>query len=267
MLNIAICDDDIQIAGQMEMMIQNIAKRNYVDTDIEVFWNGKSLADTVASGDSFDIIFLDIEMDKEDGISAAKRIRMNNIFMLGFSVNNNQARINSAITVIILLGMNVLIFYIYMKLADDLRLRRMTAVYEQQLDLCERHQQERELSTLQLRDVRHNMKNNLVSILAYVVIMYFDRAKMKKSTFEFIVKVKGELGQLVPILAVIEEGSAQDIFSVLEAGIFDYIEVTDNLQKYAKKIEELFLWGWYLRKYEFLEKRGCREIDNLKQEQ
>ena len=102
---------------------------------------------------------------------------------------------------------------------------------------------------------------------ADVVIMYFDRAKMKKSTFEFIVKVKGELGQLVPILAVIEEGSAQDIFSVLEAGIFDYIEVTDNLQKYAKKIEELFLWGWYLRKYEFLEKRGCREIDNLKQEQ
>ena len=31
MLNIAICDDDIQIAGQMEMMIQNIAKRNYVE--------------------------------------------------------------------------------------------------------------------------------------------------------------------------------------------------------------------------------------------
>ena len=29
-----------------------------------------------------------------------------------------------------------------MKLADDLRLRRMTSVYEQQLELCERHQQE-----------------------------------------------------------------------------------------------------------------------------
>ena len=28
------------------------------------------------SGDSFDIIYLDIEMDKEDGISAAKRIRI-----------------------------------------------------------------------------------------------------------------------------------------------------------------------------------------------
>lgn len=90
---------------------------------------------------------------------------------------------------------------------------------------------------------------------ADVVIMYFDRTRLKKSTFELIVKVKGELGHLVPILAVIEEGSAQDIFSVLEAGTFDYIEVTDNLQEYAKKIEELVLWGWYLRKYEFDKKR------------
>lgn len=47
-----------------------------------------------------------------------------------------------------ILGMNILIFYVYMKLADDLRLRRMAAVYEQQLELCERHQQERELSML-----------------------------------------------------------------------------------------------------------------------
>ncbi len=92
---------------------------------------------------------------------------MNNVFMLGFTVNDNHTRINSAITVIILLVMNILIFYIYMKLADDLRLRRMASVYEQQLELCERHQQEREISILQLRDAKHNMKNNLVSILAY----------------------------------------------------------------------------------------------------
>lgn len=92
---------------------------------------------------------------------------MNNIFMLGYRLHSNRANIQSAVTAVILLGVNVLVFYIYIKLADDLQLRRMTSVYEQQLDLCERHQQERELSILQLRDVRHNMKNNLVSILAY----------------------------------------------------------------------------------------------------
>ena len=92
---------------------------------------------------------------------------MNNIFMLGYRLHSNRANIQSAVTAVILLGVNVLVFYIYIKLADDLQLRRMTSVYEQQLDLCEQHQQERELSILQLRDVRHNMKNNLVSILAY----------------------------------------------------------------------------------------------------
>lgn len=92
---------------------------------------------------------------------------MYNVFMLGFIANSNRVLFNSVVTVIILLGINVLIFYIYMKLADDLQLRRMTSVYEQQLELCERHQQEREISTLQLRDIKHNMKNNLVTILAY----------------------------------------------------------------------------------------------------
>lgn len=92
---------------------------------------------------------------------------MNEIFLFSYKINSNRANFHSAIAAIILLCINVLIFYIYMKLTDDLRLRRMTSVYEQQLELCERHQQEREISTLQLRDARHNMKNSLVSILAY----------------------------------------------------------------------------------------------------
>ena len=76
MLNIAICDDDIQTTGRMDMLLQEIAKRNFMDVEIEVFWNGKSLADAVAKGTYFDMIYLDIEMDKEDGISAAKRIML-----------------------------------------------------------------------------------------------------------------------------------------------------------------------------------------------
>ena len=90
---------------------------------------------------------------------------------------------------------------------------------------------------------------------ADAVIMHFDRERMKKGAFEPIVKAKGKLGHLVPILAIIEEGNPQSIFSILEAGAYDYIEIKDNLQKYTKKVEELFLWNWYLAKYEFGEKR------------
>lgn len=92
---------------------------------------------------------------------------MNNIFMIGFKVKGDRINFSSALAVIILLGINILIFRIYIKLAEDMQLKRITSAYEQQLELCERHQQEREISMLQLRDARHNMKNNLVSILAF----------------------------------------------------------------------------------------------------
>lgn len=55
MLNIAICDDDIQTTGRMDMLLQEIAKQNFIDIEIEVFWNGKSLADAVAQGTYFDM--------------------------------------------------------------------------------------------------------------------------------------------------------------------------------------------------------------------
>ena len=74
MLNIAICDDDIQTTGRMDMLLQKIAKRNFMDVEIEVFWNGKSLADAVAKGTYFDMIYLDIEMDKKMGFRQLKEL-------------------------------------------------------------------------------------------------------------------------------------------------------------------------------------------------
>ena len=40
---------------------------------------------------------------------------MNNIFMLGYKLHSNRANIQSAVTAVILLGVNVLVFYIYIK--------------------------------------------------------------------------------------------------------------------------------------------------------
>ena len=105
---------------------------------------------------------------------------MNNIFMLGFANNNGRTRINSTFTVLILLGMNILIFYVYMKLADDLRLRRMAAVYEQQLELCERHQQERELSKgADLSLILGNLLENAVEAAEKVEENRYINVKMK----------------------------------------------------------------------------------------
>lgn len=79
------------------------------------------------------------------------------------------------------------------------------------------------------------------------IIMHFDRMMTSDGSFEPIVKVKCRLGYKIPILALIEGGTPQDILSILNVGAYDYLEKTDNLQKYKKKIDELALWNWYLR--------------------
>ena len=99
MLNIAICDGDIQTTGRMELLIQKIAKLNFVDTEIEVFWSGESLVDAVVEGRGFDIIYLDIEMDQEDGISAAKRIRMYDKNVLIIYVTSYESHMSESFSV------------------------------------------------------------------------------------------------------------------------------------------------------------------------
>lgn len=80
-----------------------------------------------------------------------------------------------------------------------------------------------------------------------IIIMHFDRKMMKDGTFESIIKAIERWGHTIPILTLIEDGNLQDIFSILNAGAFDYLEKTDDMHKYKKKIDELALWNWYLK--------------------
>lgn len=80
-----------------------------------------------------------------------------------------------------------------------------------------------------------------------IIIMHFDRKMTREGGTDPIIKVKCRFGHTIPILALIEEGSPQDIFSILNVGAYDYLEKTDDMQKYKKKIDELALWNWYLK--------------------
>lgn len=90
----------------------------------------------------------------------------------------------------------------------------MNMVYEKQLDLCERHQEETELSTLQVRDVRHGMRNHLLSILAYAE--------------------KGECRELIKFVEdIIEDGELGKSETVNTGNI-----VIDSLTEYWKRVAE-----------------------------
>lgn len=139
---------------------------------------------------------------------------MNAVFILAYRTEWQYAEVYSLVSAVILLIVNILIFYIYIKLADDLRIRRMNMVYEQQLDLCERHREETELATLQMRDVRHSMRNHFLSILAYAE--------------------KGECERIIRFVNDVMEGGKLRSSGVINTGNI----VTDSLVGYWKKAAE-----------------------------
>lgn len=69
MLNIAICDDEINILNKTKEILENYKKQSI---SVEVFLKGEDL---VKSDLKFDIIFLDIDMTGINGIETAKLIR------------------------------------------------------------------------------------------------------------------------------------------------------------------------------------------------
>ena len=139
---------------------------------------------------------------------------MNAVFTLAYSTSWEYAEVYSLMSVVILLVINVLVFYVYIKLADDLQVKRMNVVYEQQLELCERHQEETEISMLQIRDVRHSMRNHFISILAYAE--------------------RGECDDIIQFVDdVIEDGKLELSGTVNTGNI-----VTDSLVGYWERIAE-----------------------------
>jgi len=69
MLNIAICDDDLNIVRQMKKLIESYEKEK---CSISTYSNGEEL---LQESKQFDVIFLDIDMSGIDGIETAKQIR------------------------------------------------------------------------------------------------------------------------------------------------------------------------------------------------
>lgn len=68
MYEIAICDDEPAICD----MVSNVIREWGPDIKISCFYSGESL---LASYESFDVIFLDIDMKGIDGIETGRQIR------------------------------------------------------------------------------------------------------------------------------------------------------------------------------------------------
>lgn len=75
MLKIAICDDEMALVSHIEKLILDICAEECILVETDTFYNGNALAERVIQGERFDMIYMDIQMDEGDGITAAENIR------------------------------------------------------------------------------------------------------------------------------------------------------------------------------------------------
>lgn len=75
MLNIAICDDNLSQATEIENHLLQLKEEYNIQMEIEVFSDGMELDKMVQSDVRFDIVYLDIEMKYMNGIETAKKLR------------------------------------------------------------------------------------------------------------------------------------------------------------------------------------------------
>lgn len=75
MLKIAICEDVKSFADDLEKNLQVWAAENGINVGIRKFDNGMPLLYCINDNGMFDLIFMDVEMDKMNGLDAAAKIR------------------------------------------------------------------------------------------------------------------------------------------------------------------------------------------------
>lgn len=76
MIRIAICDDEELIASEIESLITDISKKYAIEVETDVFCNALNLEKEYLMGNRYDLLYLDIQMEKQNGIAAAKNIRI-----------------------------------------------------------------------------------------------------------------------------------------------------------------------------------------------
>lgn len=75
MIKVAICSDKETAAGQIEELVLGLCKTKGIPAETEVFYSENTLRQEMEKGTKYDLLYLNLLMEKEEGVIAAGRIR------------------------------------------------------------------------------------------------------------------------------------------------------------------------------------------------
>lgn len=75
MIKVAICDDEHSATKEIERLFLAYKKKTGINIELEIFYSGKALEQSLIQGNRYDVICLDIEMGDQDGLLTASNIR------------------------------------------------------------------------------------------------------------------------------------------------------------------------------------------------
>lgn len=71
MINIAVCDDDLEITKSINKLLMKYQDERDLDFTVDLFNDGSGLKSSILKGKKYDLIYLDIEMRQMNGIATA----------------------------------------------------------------------------------------------------------------------------------------------------------------------------------------------------
>lgn len=75
MYHVIICDDEYNVCAELENDIERYFKEHFLKGTIEVFFDGNILYNYLRRSDAIDLLFLDIEFPKSNGVEVGKYLR------------------------------------------------------------------------------------------------------------------------------------------------------------------------------------------------
>ncbi len=96
-------------------------------------------------------------------VPAGSAYLMHNIFLI--TAQHEEYTLFAIISGLLLLLLIYMIFEIYDRMVDDAEAQEKNLLYEQELELLNRHAKEREAYDMEMRRLRHDMKNHMSSLI------------------------------------------------------------------------------------------------------